>query len=192
MSDQLIRRLDQNHAIEDITTYLDTLNHDERITELKSLSKKHLKKLYEISRGGIDIDVMVPADYPPLKEVIFYGHNSLPMNRSFQKRMCRGSDGLNLLGYNHQPLMWASGPGYYVASGHSEKPGEVMIDYTKVPYEKPEAWPKIKSNETGIGYLVYGGMKDFVRQSSREVFIAEASKKAKNIDQYFVLCRTPF
>ncbi|EKD41452.1 MAG: hypothetical protein ACD_73C00718G0005 [uncultured bacterium] len=189
MSDQLVTRLEQNQGINDIALYLNSLSHEERLIEINQLSSKDLKKLYEKGIVGVTIEDLVPKKYEPLKEVIFQGRNSLPLNRSFQKRMCRSSDDLHLIGYNHQPLMWASGPGYYVASGHSERAGEVMIDYTQIPSEKPGSWPLIKSNETGIGYLVYGGMKDFLRKVSSHVFIGEACKKGKSLNQYFILCR---
>lgn len=178
-----------NQGNSDVATYLNSLKHEERLIEMNQLPRGDLKKLYEQGIVGLSIEDLVPKNYPPLKEVIFFGRNSLPLNRSFQKRMCRSSDSSRLIGYNHQPLMWASGPGYYVATENTEKSGEVMIDYTQIPQEKVATWPEIKSNETGIGYLVYGGMKDFLRKVSSHVFIGEACKKGKSLNQYFILCR---
>lgn len=189
MADQLLRRINQKHELEDLAIYLDTLTHVERYSEILSLKKNDLKELFKIASKGITVDDLIPEDFESLKEVIFWGKNSLPLFSHFQKRMCRSSDGTFLLGYNHQPLKWITGPGYFVASGHTDRAGEVMIDYTKVPYEKSKNWPAIKSNETGIGYFVYGGMKDFLRRVSEDVFIGEACKKGQSIGQYFVLCR---
>jgi hypothetical protein len=187
MSHKLNEFLENQTPLSEIATYLDGLGNKQGVSVISEIPRKQLKKLYEIAKADLELSDIIPNDYPELREVIFYGCNSLPLNRNFQKRMCRISSGL--MGYNHQNLMCLSGPGYFVINQQTERPGQVMIDYTAIPNLKPQAWPVITDNESGISRLVYGGMKDFLKRVSRNVFIGEACKKGKSINQYFILYR---
>ena len=102
--------------------------------------------------------------------------------------MARSSDGKTILGYNHQTLSPITGPGYFMISNHTARPGEMQIDYTQLPHEKGADWPKLKSNDKGISKLIYGNLKDYMRRVSSDVFIGEATKNGKRVG-FFILCR---
>ena len=84
--------------------------------------------------------ISVPAEVPPLTEVIHDGKNSLPLFSRFQKRFCRPAGPLGdteLWGYNEQAMRVFTGPGYFVA--HTPEERDVIIDYSRVPTAKPRA-----------------------------------------------------
>ena len=61
----------------------------------------------------------------------------------------------------------------------------------KLPDEKPEHLPKIKSNEAGLTRFVYDSTVDYLRWVSEDVVIGRADKKGvKEMPNWFVLCRT--
>jgi hypothetical protein len=157
---------------------------------MRSLSGSTLqKRLWDAVADAprVTLDDLVPPDAPPLGEVIFEGKNSLPAFTLFQKRFCRPRPGsAELWGYNHQALAWLTGPGYFVV--HDDRAG-VAIDYREVPPGKPAAWPDVKTNERGLARFVYGGMVDYLRRVSRDVFIGAATRKGKELGNYFLLCR---
>lgn len=185
---QFATLVEAKKTLAEIAAYLDGLSHAHRLEELKSFPASLQKQLYEKASADLTVSDLIPAG-TPLREVIFYGKNTLPVFSNFQKRMCLTPDGQALAGYNHQTMGWVTGPGYFVVKDNSDRPGEVMVDYTVLPPSKPETWPGIKSNESGITKLVYGGMKDYLRRVSKNVFIGEATKQGKRIGQYFILCR---
>ena len=173
-----------------IAAYLDALPPGERLDAIRSLAgPARQRRLWTAVADAprVTLDDLVPADTAPLREVVFEGKNSLPAFTLFQKRFCRpptGSD--ELWGYNHQSLGWLTGPGYFVV--HDDRAG-AAIDYREVPPGKPPAWPEIKSNACGVSRLVYGGMVDYLRRVSRDVFIGAATRNGKELGNYFVLCR---
>ena len=182
------KMITENQSIDSIGAYLDSLSPADRLREVQSFPGKLMLLLFQKAKT-VSLQEMAPFTSEPLKEIIFHGKNSLPAFFLFQKRMCRSPDGNSVWGYNHQPLQKLTGPGYFVVSENTDRPGEVMIDYTKIPYQAPLGWPKLKANTTGITYLVYGNMKDFMKKVSKNIFIGEATKKSKKIGQYFLLCR---
>src|SRR5262249_50136500 len=93
-------------------------------------------------------------------------------------------------GYNHQAMSPFTGPGYFVCvMGDGEHEGEIAIDYTKLPKNKPSTWPNIKGNDGGLASIVYGGMVDYLRKISNNVSIGRAYKHGKAIDAWFTLVR---
>ena len=181
--------IDEGKSQSEVSSYLDSLTHEDRLQEVQSLGGAAQRKLFQIAQAGITVNDLIPPQGKPHEEVIFYGKNSLPLFSLFQKRMARSQDGSALVGYNYQALRPVTGPGYFMVSDKTDRPGEVMVDYTRLPQEKPSDWPEIKSNTRGISSLVYGNMKDFLRRVSKNVFIGEATKKGKSLNQYFLLCR---
>ncbi len=174
---------------------LDGLGHLARVDTIRGWNKATQAALFEGAAGHtITLDNFVPSDAGPLVEVIHHGKNSLPVFTHFQKRFCKPKDpevtGKQLLGYNHQDLSWATGPGYFVTVP-GENAGEVDIDYRKIPTEKPGSWPAIQPNSVRLGGLVYGGMVDVMRGVSEHVTVGRARKGGKWMDAWFVLCREP-
>lgn len=172
---------------------LDELGHPGRLWAINAWDRETQAKLFEAAQGfrPVTLDDFVPSGTPPLVEIIHHGKNTLPAHTHFQKRFCRPKDEAStdkLYGFNYQSLSGVTGPGYYVAH-KSEAEGEVDIDYTMMPPEKPDAWPPIIPNSARLGRFVYYGMIDVMRGISSHVSIGRAKKKGKYIDAWFVLVR---
>lgn len=172
---------------------LDELGHGARVWATRQWSRGTQARLWEAAKGfrPVTLDDYVPAAVPPFVEVRTWGKNTLPAHTLFQKRFCRPSDPDakdRLYGYNFQSLSAFSGPGYYVAHP-SPDAGEVDIDYTMLPPEKPPAWPDIVPNSARLGILIYHGMIDVMRGISSHVSIGRAKKKGQWMDAWFVLVR---
>ncbi len=177
-----------------IRELLDTLSPSTRLTQCMALTKREQAALYDAAEGYMPIDLayLVPKDAPPLQEVVHEGRNSLPAFRRFAKVMCRPADETNedeLWGYNRNgpSVMVPVGPGYFVAYPHNTN--EVLVDYLRVPTEKPQHWPKILPNSARLSRFVYNGTQDILRGVSEHVCIGRATKGGKNMDNWFVLCR---
>jgi hypothetical protein len=177
--------------LEGLKSTLTSSTFSEKVRLLSSFGKKEMALLYEAVEGylPITIETLVPPHLPPLTPVIHQGRNSLPAFRTFQKRFLRpeGVSG-ELWGYNHQPLMKITGPGYFVAY-NSEK-GEVAIDYTRLPSHPPSFWPPLKSNSWGLSFFIYKGMVDLLRGITPDVTIGKAYRNGKPISAYFVMVRS--
>jgi hypothetical protein len=175
--------------------YLEALDPETRVRQIRSLGRAEQARLFEAADGvhPIGLDHLVPADAAPLAEVVHAGRNSLPAFRIFEKRFCRpgrdtGASTDEVWGYNDHPAMAMTGPGYFVAV--PGEPGEVLVDYTRVPPAKPGGWPPVRSNDEIRGRFVYGrGMRDVVRGISEHVSIGRAFRRGKAMDNWFVLCR---
>lgn len=162
---------------------------DKKIQLIRSCPSKIFSDIFERSQKINQVNDLIPSHVDPLKEIIFYGKNSLPLFSSFEKRICLSPDKLSLWGYNEQKLKVITGPGYFIIDQNSDRPDELMFDYTRIPYDKVKHWPKIRSNTTGLNHLVYGGMKDYLRKIADSLYIGEATKKGASMNQYFLLCR---
>jgi hypothetical protein len=179
--------------LERLTEILDGLGHDGRVHTIRTWSKHHKAALFDAAKGykKLDLDFLVPSSVGPLVEVIHEGHNTLPMFSRFQKRFVKlEGEAFPIGGYNHQSMQAFTGPGYFgVTQGEGEHEGELVIDYSKIPKHKPESWPAIKSNESGIAAIVNGGMIDYLRGISNHVSIGVAYKDGKHRNQWFALVR---
>jgi hypothetical protein len=173
-----------------IAAFLDALSPTERVEAIRALGGARLQsRLWNAVAANphVTLEDLVPADAPPLREVIFEGKNSLLAFTTFQKRFCRAPGGEHeLWGYNHQQLAWLTGPGYFVV--HDE-PSGAAIDYRAVPRERPAGWPDVATNDRGVARVVYGGMIDHLRRVSRDVFIGSAFRDGKPRGNWFLLCR---
>jgi hypothetical protein len=172
---------------------LDELGHAGRVWAVRQWTRANMATLYEAVKGfrPVTLDDYVPAGIPPLVEVITHGKNTLPAHTIFQKRFARPADPEAkdyLVGFNFQTMSPFTGPGYYVAHASGEA-GEVDIDYTMIPKEKPEPWPSIVPNSQRLGRFVYYGMVDVMRGISTHVSIGRAKKKHGWMDAWFTLVR---
>jgi hypothetical protein len=184
--------LRQRATREEIAAFLDSLSGRERVQQATSVRGAEVKRLYEATLGGRELTPhdFVPSEHGEDSTVIFQGRNSMPSFSSFQKRFARMGD--EVVGYNHQ--LWApvTGPGYFVvvpANDHSDVPGELYFDYGLEPKRFPSGWPPFKPNTSGVGFLVYSHMKDYMREAGRNVFVGKAYRHGKSRKQYFVLAR---
>ena len=174
-----------------LADYLDHLDAATRIRAVRSLRRPEQAKLYEAAAADtrpIDLNHFVPAETPPLREVVHYGRNSLATLHNFEKRFCFPETGNDeLWGYNEHAIRGLIGPGYFVARQTS--PYEVTIDYAKLPPTKPRSWPAIKPNSARLGRYVYYGTRDVVRAVSAHVSIGRDTRDGQPLDIWFALCR---
>lgn len=189
---QLLHFLENNESLDEIARYLDWLSHESRLNEIYHLPSKAQALLYQKGRRVENLQTLIPLSLSPYKQIIFYGINTLKAFRHFQKRLCRTHNADELIGYNYQPMSWMTGPGYFVAVNDiNNHKREIFFDYTKNIEKVPEVWPSFHSNRRGLAKLVYGGLKDYLRQVSEHVFISEAVKDEKTVG-CFLLCREEF
>ncbi|MCA9773045.1 MAG: hypothetical protein KC466_11605 [Myxococcales bacterium] len=178
----------------ELTAHLDKLPHAGRVAESIALGGKHQARLWTVAEGKgepLTLDFLVPADAKPLEPVPFEGKNSLPVFTLFQKVFYRQRDGL-VGGYNKQTLSPITGPGYFLVDAFKDAPGEVGVNYLKVPSEAPAGWPPIQRNEAGLNLsrFIYANMIDYLRWVSKDVVIGRAYRAGeKAMPNWFILCR---
>ena len=183
--------MEPNIDLPRLSQVLDELGHPGRVWATQAWGRGLQARLYEAAKGfrKVTLDDYVPPATLPLVEVIHHGKNTLPLHTHFQKRFCKPkAEEAVLVGYNHQSLSGLTGPGYFVTHAATDE-GEVDIDYTILPTEKPDAWPPILPNSAKLGRFVYDGMIDVMRGISSHVSIGRARKKKGWMDAWFVLVR---
>jgi len=178
-----------------IAVLLDGLAAELRAPVVRGLGRKDQQALYVKSEGHGPLELidMVPANRAELEVVRHLGRNSLPAFTIFEKRFCRLAGSApdapgELAGYNFQALSPITGPGYFMAVEDSNTK-EVLVDYRRLPDQKPSEWPAIRSNERGLSRFVYGFMVDRLRRVSEHVTIGSAARNGRDLGSYFVLCR---
>lgn len=178
-----------------IADLLDKLADALRPRVVRDLGRRDQQALYAKVEGFASLRLvdLVPPDRPDLEEVRHLGRNSLPAFKIFEKRFCRlpGSPSDSpeaLAGYNFQAMSPMTGPGYFMAR-EDAKTGEILVDYNRLPDQKPLGWPEIRSNERGLSRFVYGFMVDRLRRVSEHVTIGSAARKGKDLGSYFILSR---
>jgi hypothetical protein len=170
---------------------LDSATHHERVAASREFNKKTQRRLWEAAKGRApSLASFVPVDETH-RPIIRWGKNTIfPFVDRFQKRFARvpGREG-ELVGYNESWYRFAVSPGYYVAY-MDEDAGELVVDYTRLPEDRPEQWPRILPNWVGLGPFIFLGMTDRMRRVSDHVTIGRAYKK-KPMNAWFVLVREP-
>jgi hypothetical protein len=192
-----LRNLIETHFdLRRLSKDLDELGHPARLWAAYQWTHADMAALWEGAKGfrPIALDDFVPPTVGPLMEVIHHGKNSLPAFQFFQKRFCRpkqpprdGTKG-SLLGLNRQAISFVTGPGYFVAHPATDE-GEVDVDYTMVPRERPETWPPIVPSSARLGRFIYHGTIDVMRGISSHVTIGRAKRKRGWMDAWFILVR---
>jgi hypothetical protein len=190
-----LRNLIETHLdLDRLAKDMAEIGNSARVWSVRQWTALDMATLWEAAKGfrPVSLDYFVPPSVPDLVEVIYEGKNSLPAFTLFQKRFCRPTNPAaredTLFGYNHQSLSPVTGPGYYVAHPSAEV-GEVDIDYTMLPKEKPPEWPDIVGNDARLGRFVYHGTIDVMRGLSPHVSIGRAQRKGRWMDNWFVLVR---
>jgi hypothetical protein len=177
-----------------VSSHLDSLDSPERVAEIRSLGRAQQARLFEAAKGHrpISLNDIVSSDHSAMDEVVYQGKNSLPVFSQFAKVFVRpaGDHGQELWGYNRAGAFIETvvGPGYFVAYPF-EVDGEVLVDYLRVPPERPEHWPPILPNSARVSKVVYDGTQDILRGVSTHVSIGRATKGGKPMSAWFVLCR---
>lgn len=178
-----------------IADLLDQLADALRPRVVRDLGRRDQQALYAKFEGFASLRLvdLVPPARSDLEEVRHLGRNSLPAFKIFEKRFCRLPGSLPdspeaLAGYNFQAMSPVTGPGYFMAR-EDAKTGEILVDYNRLPDQKPLGWPEIRSNERGLSRFVYGFMVDRLRRVSEHVTIGSAARKGKDLGSYFILSR---
>lgn len=180
-----------------ITKFLDGLDEGTRREEALSLKRPEQRRLFDAAKGyrTLTLEDMVPKSVPVMHEVPHHGRNTLvPPFEYFAKVMVR-PDGVEensgeLWGYNRGPKAQEAvvGPGYYVCHQHSV-PGELIVNYLRIPPRKPPHWPRILKNSERLSYFVYNGTQDILRGVSKHVTIGRAMKGGSWLPAWFILVR---
>ena len=192
-----------------VAAHLDGLSAERRNGEVLTLRRGEQAKLFARAEGFLPrtMESMVPRDTPPMGEVVHEGFNTLPTFRRFAKVLCRppaveaedaerdASGNLapaELWGYNrnrrHPLIETVVGPGYFVLTEH-DRPGELLVDYHRVPPRKPDHWPPILPNSERLSRFVYHRTRDVLRGVSEHVTIGRARKGGRWLPAWFVLAR---
>lgn len=186
---------------QEISAYLDQLDHALRWRELERLGRREQEKLFAMvaSAPAITLEHFVPVHIPAGQEVIHYGKNTLPLPtpfRRFQKRFCRPTeDSAVLYGYNEGITRPWIGPGYFVAESTKgnrswESRGAWVVNYFKVPDGPvPATWPRVVPNHQGLQMFVFNKTRDFMRRVSSHVSIGTAYRNETPLNAWFILCR---
>lgn len=166
---------------------LDDASHPERVEATRQWGRSIQRRVFEQAEGRpVTLEQLAGAGEQPVHH---WGKNTVaPLVDHFQKRFVRAPNRDDVLyGYNESWYRFAVSPGYYVAY-QDEETGEVVVDYTRLPKEKPDEWPRIIPNWTGLGVFTFVGMKDRLRRISDHVTQGRAYKR-KPMNQFFVLVR---
>lgn len=185
---ELLFRPDMTQA--KLAAYLDGLDAATRIAQVTALSsKKEQARLWELCADApaFTAEDLVPARLGEGKQVIWYGKNTLPLFKTFQKRFMR-QNGI-VVGYNFTGTSWFTGPGYFTIVTSPHQARELRVDYTQVPATTPPGWPTVKPNDKGFSKPIYGNLYDYLRRVSNDVCIGWATRLDKPIDSYFILAR---
>ena len=177
-----------------LSEYLDALTDDERLAQTHSLRSDEQARLFELVAGArkFTLEDLAPKQTPPLVGVLHFGKNSLPLFTRFAKVFSvpdEATPQAERWGFNLNPSLVALtvGPGYFVAV---EQGPEVIVDYTRQPPRPLIDGPRILPNDRRLSRFVYNGTKDLLRGVSKHVSIGRASRGTRQLDNWFVLCRS--
>src|SRR5262249_30032298 len=111
-SKPLAHLLESGASAREIEAHLDALPPAARLEEVLAVTGRGVKRLYEAVEGGTPppLEELIPQNTEGV--LIYEGRNSLAAFSRFQKRFVR--KGGMVLGYNHQPMSFVTGPGYFV------------------------------------------------------------------------------
>jgi hypothetical protein len=180
----------ETQALADLGAALDAADEDARLQWMRSLPFKQQERLYELAEGN----VLRASDFaaPDGSVTICEGKNGLLLFTRFQKRFARVDD--EIVGYNYNDLWIVPafvGHGHFVVEDSPDVPGEVWVNYCKVPSGQHPEFPKVHDNNGLFSRLAYGDMIDILRRVSRNIVIGHSFKPSGkwglNAGQYFVL-----
>lgn len=166
--------------LSEISELLDRATHEQRVAYIRSLGRSQQLALYALAEGSpVRVSELVRGEGAIIRH---HGKNGLLAFTWFEKRFCSWQGGV--VGYNFpvvgewmRPLYGLiTGPGHFTAYDSPEVPGEVWIDYRKVPTSTPSAFPPLIDNEHGLRALIFGDMVDVLRRVSHHVFIGDSFK----------------
>lgn len=164
----------------ELTERLDAATHEVRLAWIRSLNRSQQYTLYALAQGSpVYVKDLVRAEGEVVRH---HGRNGLLAFTFFEKRFAAWQGGV--VGFNYPVVSnllrgtysWVTGPGHFTAYDSPEVPGEVWIDYRKVPTSTVPAFPPLMDNEHGLRALIFGDMVDVLRRVSQHVFIGDSFK----------------
>ena len=175
--------------IDEVAAALDAMTHAERVQQMLPVAGRLQGDLFKLAHGRVtEVDFFVPEGLVDT-EVIHWGRNFAPAFNRFQKRFARV--GGEIVGYNEQPMMAFTGPGFFVGEVLTNPEGEreFAINYTKTPARALPQWPAIAPSGTRFGRFVYGGAHDWMWRVSQHMSIGRVHKGGRWQNQWFILTR---
>lgn len=178
-----------------LADYLDALPADARLAQTLALGSDEQALLFELVAGArrFTLEDLAPAGTPPLQPVRHEGRNSMYAFTRFAKLFAvpdePAVEATERWGYNDGSalVLTTVGPGYFVTVQQGD---EVLVDYTRLPPRPLTGAPRILSNSSRLSFFVFNQTKDVVRGVSKHVSIGRAWRGARQLDNWFVLCRT--
>lgn len=178
-----------------LSSHLDALSDVQRVAEALALDGRQQAKLFEVVQGArrFTLEDLAPTTTAPLTGVTHEGRNSMPAFSRFAKVFAVPDDASRTTterwGFNRTSGLVTTtvGPGYFVTVQQGD---EVLVDYTLLPPKPLVGAPAILKNSSRLSFFVYNRTKDVVRGVSQHVSIGRASRDGKQLDNWFVLCRT--
>ena len=177
-----------------LAIWLDELSDAERLTQTLALGSDEQARLFELVAGArrFTLEDLAPSSTPPLTGVRHEGKNSMYLFTRFAKIFAMPDEPTarpERWGYNEGSTLvkTAVGPGYFVAVQQGD---EVLVDYTLLPKKPLVSAPMILPNDARLSRFVFNQTKDVVRGVSKHVSIGRASRGTRQLDNWFVLCRT--
>jgi hypothetical protein len=181
-----------------VARVLDDLGPSGRLDTIRGWEVHQQAALYEAAKGfkAIGLEDFVPSSIGAMTEVVHHGKRSAFAFNHFEKRFCRPGHSPSespapseeVWGYTRQDFLLWTGPGYFVAYP-AETAGEVTLDHTRLPLDKPEGWPEILPSSARLGRYVYEGHVDVMRGISRHVTLGRTRRGTEWMNAWFVLCR---
>lgn len=176
-----------------LASFLDELPEAERLAQTMALGSDEQALLFELVAGArrFTLEDLAPQGGPPLTGVRHEGKNSMLLFTRFAKIFAMPAEPTaqpERWGYNEGSALvkTAVGPGYFVAVQQGD---EVLVDYTRLPKKPLVGGPAILPNDARLSRFVFNQTKDLVRGVSKQVSIGRASRGARQLDNWFVLCR---
>lgn len=178
-----------------LAAHLDALTETQRVAEAIALNGDEQAKLFEVVQGArrFTLDELAPSSAPALRGVTHEGRNSMLAFTRFAKVFAVPDDVSRATGerwgFNRTSRFVTTtvGPGYFVTVQQGD---EVLVDYTRLPPRPLIDAPAILDNASRFSFFVYNRTRDVVRGVSKHVSIGRASRNGKQLDNWFVLCRT--
>lgn len=177
-----------------LASFLDALEKDDRILQVRALPRHDLARLYELAAtddpGPVEPSFLVPSTVPENATLEWVGLNSLPLFRRFTKRFTRSTDPGRVVGHNTGAAQGIVGPGYFTVTVRPGHPSELLMDYARLPDKAPTGWPALRPNEAGLSRWVFAGMQDVFRPLGSSAGIGAAfARDGRPRGQYFALAR---
>lgn len=169
-------------SIDDLAGRLDAASFEEQVAWARSLNGKQQYALFAMCEGRPVTTAELVG--PPGVLVRLHGRNGLPVTifSWFEKRVADFGTEAGGFNFNQFPrwisgiASWFTGPGHFAMYDSPDVPGEVWIDYRRIPATQHPEMPPLVGNERGLPALTYGDMVDVLRKVGGSTYIGDSFK----------------